>query len=249
MNDLSILFIHGFPFDGEMWRRQVDVLSHRWACVVPTLWGAGSANIEPTAPEHSMAEHAHDLIERFDGFEVSDVVVCGFSMGGYVAFELLRVSPERIRGLILCNTKATADTPDAKRGRDVTAAKAEREGVGAIAAELVPKLLARVTRERRPEIVREVTAMIERQPRYGIVRTVHALRDRADSTPLLSQIRIPVLVIAGDDDQITPAAGMREMGRAISGSEFVLVPEAGHLTPIEQPDVFNHAVERFVARL
>ena len=129
------------------------------------------------------------------------------------------------------------------------AAKAEREGPGAIAAELVPKLLARVTLERQPAVVREVTTMIERQPVYGMVVTLRALRDRPDSTPLLGQIRIPVLVVAGDDDQITPPAGMQEMARAIPGARFMLIPEAGHLSPLEQPEPVNRAIERFLDEL
>ena len=129
------------------------------------------------------------------------------------------------------------------------AAKAEREGPGAIAAELVPKLLARVTRERQPAVVREVTTMIERQPVYGMVVTLRALRDRPDSTPLLGQIRIPVLVVAGDDDQITPPSGMQAMARAIPGARFMLIPEAGHLSPLEQPDPVNRAIERFLDEL
>jgi len=129
------------------------------------------------------------------------------------------------------------------------AARVEREGPGAIAAELVPKLLARATLERQPAVVREVTTMIERQPVYGIVVTLRALRDRPDSTPLLGQIRIPVLVVAGDDDQITPPAGMQEMARAIPGARFVLIPEAGHLSPLEQPEPVNRAIERFLDEL
>jgi pimeloyl-ACP methyl ester carboxylesterase len=129
------------------------------------------------------------------------------------------------------------------------AARVEREGPGAIAAELVPKLLARATLERQPAVVREVTTMIERQPVYGMVVTLRALRDRPDSTALLGQIRIPVLVVAGDDDQITPPAGMQEMARAIPGARFVLIPEAGHLSPLEQPEPVNRAIERFLNEL
>jgi pimeloyl-ACP methyl ester carboxylesterase len=176
-------------------------------------------------------------------------VVCGQSMGGYIAFELLRAFPTRVRAAILCSTKATADTPEAKRGRDTMAAKAEREGPAAIAAELVPKLLARATLERQPAVVREVTTMIERQPAYGMVVTLRALRDRPDSTPLLGQIRIPVLVVAGDEDQIAPAAGMEEMARAIPGAQFTVIPGSGHLSPLEQPQAVNAALNAFLAQL
>ncbi len=170
-------------------------------------------------------------------------------MGGYITFELLRGFPARVRAAILCSTKATADTPEAKRGRDTMAAKAEHEGPGAIAAELVPRLLAWATRERQPAVVREVTTMIERQPVHGMVVTLRALRDRPDSTPLLGQIRIPILVVAGDEDQITPAEGMKEMARAIPGAQFTVIPGSGHLAPLEHPQAVNDAVNAFLARL
>ncbi len=248
MIDLPILFIHGFPFDNSMWRHQIAALSS-WERVVPDLWGAGLVNIPASAGPYSIADQATSLVATLDDLDVDEVVVCGQSMGGYVAFELLRAFPTRVRAAILCNTKATADTPEAKLGRDTMAAKAEREGPGAIAAELVPKLLARVTLERQPAVVREVTTMIERQPLYGMVVTLRALRDRPDSTPLLGQIRIPVLVVAGDDDQITPPAGMQAMARAIPGARFMLIPEAGHLSPLEQPEPVNRAIERFLDAL
>jgi len=248
MIDFPILFIHGFPFDSAMWRHQVAALSH-WERVVPDLWGAGLASIPASAGPYSIADQATSLVATLDDLHVDEVVVCGQSMGGYIAFELLRAFPTRVRAAILCSTKATADTPEAKRGRDTMAAKAEREGPGAIAAALVPKLLARTTLERQAAVVREVTTMIERQPVYGMVVTLRALRDRPDSTPLLGQIRIPVLVVAGDEDQIAPAAGMEEMARAIPGAQFTVIPGSGHLSPLEQPQAVNAALNAFLAQL
>ena len=248
MIDLPILFIHGFPFDNSMWRHQIAALSN-WERVVPDLWGAGLVNIPASAGPYSIADQATSLVGTLDDLDVDEVVVCGQSMGGYVAFELLRAFPTRVRAAILCSTKATADTPEARLERDTMAAKAEPEGPGAIALELVPRLLARVTLERQPAVVREVTTMIERQPVYGMVVTLRALRDRPDSTPLLGQIRIPVLVVAGDDDQIAPAAGMEEMARAIPGAQFTVIPGSGHLSPLEQPQAVNAALNAFLAQL
>jgi 3-oxoadipate enol-lactonase len=248
MIDLPILFIHGFPFDSLMWRHQVAALSN-WKRVVPDLWGAGFANIPASAGPYSIADHASSLVGTLDDLHVDEVVVCGLSMGGYIAFELLRAFPARVRAAILCSTKATADTPEQKRGRDTMAAKAEREGTRAIAAELVPKLVARATLERQPAVVREVTTMIERQPVYGMVVTLRALRDRSDSTSLLGQIRIPVLVVAGEEDQIAPAAGMEEMARAIPGAQFTVIPGSGHLSPLEQSQAVNAALNAFLAQL
>jgi len=244
----SVLFIHGFPFDHSMWRHQVAALS-RWRCIAPDLLGAGASAGPESPDDYSMVTYAADLIRLLDDQQIDQVVVCGLSMGGYIAFELLRQAPERVRAAILCSTKAAADTPEAKRGRDVMAAKAQNEGARAIAEELVPKLHGRVTRERQPEVVREVAEMITRQPVSGVVGALRALRERPDSTPLLGQIRMPVLVVAGEDDQITPAAGMQAMARAIPGARFALIRDAGHVTHLEQPGVVTTALSDFLLRV
>ena len=241
----AILFIHGFPFDHLMWRHQLAAWS-RWRCIAPDLPGAGTSRGFDSLNEYSMASYATYLVGVLDQLQIREAVICGLSMGGYIAFELLRRFPERVRAAILCNTKAAADTAEAKRGRDVLAAKAQKEGARAVATELVPKVIARATRERRPEVVQEVSEMIARQPVPGIVGALRALRERPDSTPLLAAIRVPVLVVAGDDDQIAPAAGMEEMARAIPGARFTLIPASGHLSPLEQPAVFTAALSAFL---
>jgi pimeloyl-ACP methyl ester carboxylesterase len=190
-----------------------------------------------------MARYAGDLIRLLDDLHVDQAVLCGLSMGGYIAFEILRQFPDRVQAAILCHTKAAADSPEAKRGRDAMAERARKGGSRGVAAELVPKLLARPP---HPEIAREVNEMIARQSVAGIVGALRALRERPDSTPLLAEIRVPVLVIAGEDDQIAPAAGMEEMARAIPGARFVLIPHSGHLSPLEQPLAFNAALDAFL---
>lgn len=244
----TILFIHGFPFDHRMWRHQLAGLA-RWQCIAPDLRGARGGEV-PSAPSaYTMTTYADDLVALLDRAQIRQAVVCGLSMGGYIIFELLRRHPHRVRAAILSNTKATADTPEAQRGRDALAAKAQREGAHAVAADLIPKLLARKTQEQRADVVHDVTEMIERQPVAGIVGALHALRERPDSTPLLARMKLPVLVVAGDDDQIAPAAGMKQMAEAIPGAEFVLVSGAGHLAPLEQPEQVNAVLATFVEQL
>ncbi len=244
----AVLFIHGFPFDHSMWRHQVAALS-RWRCIAPDLRGAGASPGPDAAAEYSVAVYANDLIERLDALEIREAVICGLSMGGYIAFELLRSHPARVRAAILCNTKAAADSETAKRDRDTMAVLAQQRGAGAIAEQLLPKLLSRSTSEQRPEVAREVREMMARAPVRGIVGALHALRERPDSTPLLRTIQVPVLVVAGAEDVIAPAEGMREMARAIPGAEFVMIAEAGHVAPLEQPRAVNAAVTAFLTKL
>lgn len=244
----TILFVHGFPFDHRMWRHQLSGLA-RWQCIAPNLRGARGGEVPSATTAYTMSTYADDLVTLLDRAQIRQAVVCGLSLGGYIIFELLRRHPNRVRAAILCNTKAAADSPEAKRGRDALAARAQREGTPAVAGELVPKLLARETQQERLDVVREVTEMIERQPVSGIVGALHALRERPDSTPLLPRIQIPVLVVAGDDDQIAPAEGMKQMAEAIPGAEFTLISAAGHLAPLEQPRDVNGAVAAFLEKL
>lgn len=243
----TVLLIHGFPFDSAMWRHQLEGL--QWQSFAPDLPGLGDSSELGSADKYSMETYAAALVEILDEFKLEQVVACGLSMGGYIIFELLRRYPERIGAAVLCNTKAPADTPEGKRARDAMAGKALEDGMETVAAALIPKVLARVTQATKPDVVREVTEMILRQPVGGTVGALWALRERPDSTPLLPEIPVPVLVIAGDDDQITPSAGMEEMARAIPGAKFVRLEAAGHLSPLEQPAAFNAAVNDFLAQL
>lgn len=231
-----------------LWRHQVAALTN-WQCLAPDLRGAGASGGPVAVDEFSVGSYADDLIALLDRSRVDEAVVCGLSMGGYIAFELLRRFPDRVRAAILCNTKAVADTPAGKLGRDALAARAQEGGARVVADALLPKLLARVTQECEPAVVREVREMILRQPVGGIVGALRALRDRPDATPLLGRIRVPVLVVAGDDDQIAPAAEMEAMARAIPGAQFTLIREAGHMTPLEQPVALNEAISGFLGAL
>ena len=244
----AVLFIHGFPFDHSMWRHQVAAQSRR-RCIAPDLRGAGNSPGPESPAEYTVATYASDLIGLLDGLQIGQAVICGLSMGGYIAFELLRSHSTRVRAAILCNTKANADTPEAKRDRDAMAELARQRGAGAIAEKLLPTLLSRDTFEKQPQVVDEVREMITRTPVTGIVGALHALRERPDSTSLLPRIRVPVLVVAGREDQIAPAAGMREMAGAIPGAAFVVVPAAGHLAPLEQPVRVNAAIQQFLDKL
>ncbi len=238
-----ILFIHGFPFDRTMWRHQLAGLS-RWKRIAPDLRGAGASSAP--ADGYSVARYADDVVQVLDALELERTVMCGLSLGGYVLFELLRRHAGRVRAAVFCNTKAVADSSEARRGRDEMAALAEREGAAAVAERLLPQVLAPATFAAQPEVVAHVREMITRTPVPGLVGALHALRDRPDSTPMLGSIGVPALVIAGEDDKIAPADGMRLMARAIPGAQFAAIPAAGHLAPLEQPLATSRVVADFL---
>jgi YbgC/YbaW family acyl-CoA thioester hydrolase len=241
-----ILFIHGFPFDRTMWRHQLAGLS-RWKRIAVDLRGAGASGAP--ADGYSMARYADDIVAVLDALGLDRTVVCGLSLGGYILFELLRRHAGRVRAAVFCNTKAAADSGEARRGRDEMAALAEREGTGAIAERLLPQLLAPATFAAQPDVVAHVRDMINRTPLPGLVGALRALRDRPDSTSMLGGISVPTLVVAGEDDKIAPADGMRAMAQAIPGAQVAVIPAAGHLAPLEQPLATSRALADFLEGL
>ncbi|HYT05146.1 MAG TPA: alpha/beta fold hydrolase [Gemmatimonadales bacterium] len=246
---LPVLFVHGFPFDRTMWRHQVAALS-RWKRIAPDLRGAGASTAPaPPADGYSLARHADDLVAVLDALGISQAAVCGLSMGGYVLFELLRRHPQRVRAVILADTRPDADSAEAKRGRDELAALAERAGQEAVIGRLLARLLAPATRATQPEIVEQVRDMARRWSVPAIVAAVRAMRDRPDSTDVLRGLRVPALVLVGEDDEVSPPPVAAAMAKLIPGAEFHSIPVAGHLAPLEQPLAASRLLSDFLGRL
>jgi 3-oxoadipate enol-lactonase len=239
----AMLFVHGFPLDHTQWMYQVEGLEG-WRVIAPDLRGAGSSTVPQVG--YSMPRYADDLIAVLDSLGVSQAVCCGFSMGGYVLFDLWRRHPERIRALILCDTKAEADTPDGRRGRDELADLAAREGMGPVVEQLLPKLLGRTTQQERPALMSLVREMMQRAPVAGTIGALRAMRDRRDASSLLGGIRVPTLVVCGAEDVLTPPAVMQPLAQRIRGARYVEIPHAGHLSPLEQPDGVTRAIVEFL---
>ena len=238
-----ILFIHGFPFDRTVWRHQLAGLS-RWKRIAPDLRGAGASSVP--ADGYSVARYADDIVQVLDTLGLDRAVVCGLSLGGYILFELLRRHAGRVRAAVFCSAKATADSAEARRGRDEVATLVEREGTEAVAERLLPQLLAPATFAAQPDVVAHVREMINRTPIPGLVGALRALRDRPDSTPMLDTIGVPTLVVAGQDDKIAPLDAMRAMAQAIPGAQVAVIPAAGHLPPLEQPLATSRALADFL---
>ncbi len=241
----AVLFVHGFPFDRSMWRHQLAGLS-RWKRIAPDLRGVGESNAP--ADGYSIARYADDLIGVLDALEVDRAVVCGLSMGGYIAFELMRRYAPRVSGLVLCDTRPEADTEEGRRGREELVQIALERGAEAVGERLLPRLLAPTTLADQPEVVEQYREMTRRVSVPGMVGALRAMRDRPDSTPVLAEIHVPTLVMVGSDDQVTPPAVALEMSRAIAGAELAVIAGAGHLTPLEQPLVASRALESFLER-
>lgn len=240
----TLLLLHAFPLNARLWQSQLVLAGRGWHVVAPHVRGADGA--EDERPINSIDDYAADLIDLLDALHVQDAVVGGMSMGGYLAFALIRHAHTYVRGLILADTKAEGDAPEALEGRQKMLALVEKKGVGAVVDEMIPKLLGETTRAQNAHVVERVRALAMANSVEAVSGMIRALMSRPDSTPLLASIRVPTLIVVGDEDTITPPSAAESMHARIAGSELVRIPAAGHLSNLEQPDDFNAALARFL---
>lgn len=243
---VPVLWVHGFPLTRNLWRPQVADLADCGRHIVPDLRGFGETDA-PTGV-YTMDGYAQDLSGLLDALEVRRAVVSGLSMGGYIALSFARLYPDRLLGLILADTRATADSAEVAQTRRDNAAKTLREGTKAVVDGMFPKLLAPATLARQPDIVRMVRAMLQAARPQGVAGALGGMADRADSTPYLKDIMAPTLIIVGEEDAITPPKDSQQMAQSIPGSHLVEIAQAGHLSNLEQPDAFNRAVRTFLGK-
>jgi 3-oxoadipate enol-lactonase len=240
----TLVLIHAFPLNARMWEPQLALASGGWRVIAPHLRGFGEGKGDP--PASSIDDYAGDIIDLLDALHIDDAVLGGLSMGGYVAFGILRNAPRYVRGLVLADTRAEADTPDGVAGRKRMLQLLADKGPGAIADEMLPKLLSESTRASRPDVVERVRSLALSNSADSIAGAIRALMTRPDSTPLLATIHCPTLILVGDQDVLTPPALSEQMHRAIPGSELSVIANAGHLSHLEQPAAFIEIVSRFL---
>ncbi len=244
----ALLLIHGFPLSSQMWEPQLEDLADYVRVVAPDLRGHGGSDSVPGP--YSITLLADDCADLLGYLNVATpFVVCGLSMGGYIALEFYRRYPEQVAGLILAATRAGADSPEGKANRDKAAETAKSEGVTAVSGGMLPKMLAPQNYESDDELVDYVKEIMSTTSLNGMVGALAAMRDRIDSTPMLGDIDVPVLIIHGADDQLIPLSEAEAMYKAIPNAELVIIPDAGHLPNLEQPDLFNDAVIDFLEEL
>ena len=239
-----LLLLHAFPLNAGMWEQQLALAELGWRVIAPDLAGFGDS---PASPVSSMDDYAGGVVDLLDALHIHQAVVGGLSMGGYVAFAMMRHATRYVRALVLSDTRSQADTPEGVEGRRRMLALLEEKGPAGVADEMIPKLLGSSTLATSPEIVARVRSLILSNSAEAIAGAIRALMSRPDSTPLLHTIHCPTLIIVGEDDTLTPPGLSREMHTAIAGSELVTIPGAGHLTSMEQPAAFNDALAGFLS--
>lgn len=227
-----------------MWEGQLALAGSGWRVIAPQFRGFDADAGEP--PASSVDDYAGDVIDLLDALHVKQAVVGGLSMGGYVAFALLRLAARYVQGLVLADTRSQADTPEGMAGRRRLLQLLDDKGPSAVAEEMIPKLIGSTTQLTKPPVVETVRSLALASQADAIAGALRALMSRPDSTPLLSTIHVPTLIVVGEEDTLTPPAASEEMHRAIAGSEIVRIPEAGHLSNLEQPERFNAALAAFL---
>jgi pimeloyl-ACP methyl ester carboxylesterase len=232
-----------------MWEPQFKSVPSGWRLLAPDLRGFGGSTIDQESESPSMDDYAADVIDLLKELNISNAVVGGCSMGGYVTFAVLRQSPGIARALVLVDTRAGADTSEGRANRRTTLAQVDREGASGVAREMMPKLLGKTSLETRSDLESNIRRLIKQQSAPAIRGAVQRLMNRPDSFATLDGLAIPVLVVVGEEDTLTPVAEAQKLADAVAGAELVVIPQAGHLSNLEQPELFNTAFSAFLARL
>ena len=243
----GLVLLHAFPLDSSMWRHQVGALSDRCRVIAPDLPGFGGSAVSAGLTIDSAADVVAELLDHLGMNE--RVVVGGVSMGGYAALAFARLYPQRVRALVLADTQADPDDETARANRDKAIQLATDQGPAALIEQMLPKMLAPVTTDTRPDVVQWVRDTAGRQRADGLVVAFKALRDRPDARPGLSHISFPTLVVVGEQDAITPPDKAHELAGGIPNARLVTIPDAGHLSNLENPVAFTNAVREFLDAL
>ena len=241
----AVLILHGYPFDNLMWSEQLAVIAAAgFRAIAPDLRGLGET--KSSSEVNTMEDMARDAAALLDHLGVEQAVVCGLSMGGYVAFEFMHLFPARVRGLVLAGTRAPADNEQEKAGREQQAQTMLRAGMVPISIATLPKLLAQRTLAEKPDVVKRVRAAITGADPKGAAAAQRGMAARRDYTEDLQKIEVPTLIIVGREDSIRPVSDAEFMHRGIRESRLEIIEDAAHMTNMEQPEVFNRALLEFL---
>ena len=239
-----IVLIHGYPFNRSLWTEQIPALSNDYRIIAPDLRGFGDS--DASQDPSTMNRLAADVAELMDHLQIPRATIGGLSMGGYVALAFYKQFAPRVRALVLADTRAQADTEEAKQTREQQAEKALSEGMAGIADAMLPKLLTPETVSKRPEIVKFIRDMMLKTKPEGAAAALRGMADREDQTELLPKISVPTLIVVGAEDAITPVADSEKMHHAIRESRLVVLDHAGHVSNVERPQQFNDALLHFL---
>ncbi|MCP2166841.1 alpha/beta fold hydrolase [Goodfellowiella coeruleoviolacea] len=244
----ALVLIHGHPFDRTMWRPQVEHFSQAgWRVIAPDLRGYGETTVVPgTTP---LATFAADIAALLDQLGVAEVVLSGLSMGGQIALEFHRLFPHRLRGLVLADTFAQAETESGKESRNAMADRLLREGMDTYAEAVLTTMVSPANVRALPEVADHVLTMMRRTPPAGAAAALRGRAERPDYTDMLGHITVPTLVVVGANDEFTPVSDAEFMHARIPHATLSVIPDSAHLPNLERPAEFNAVLADFLAPL
>jgi len=244
---LPVVFVHGFPFSHAQWAPQLEAFSHRYRVAAYDLRGLGRTEVGDG--QYTIEGYVDDLLAALDHLGHDKAVICGLSMGGYVALRAVEREPDRFLGLVLCDTRSGADSNEGKVSRANAARDLKSSGTERFLNAFLPLVLGPTTLGERAQVVEAVERMVREQRVTGLVGAQMAMAARTDTTEALHRITVPTLILVGEEDTLTPPAQAREMAARIPEADLVVVPAAGHVSNLENPEAFNAALGEFLERL
>jgi len=239
-----IIFIHGFPLNKSMWNKQMEALKDNYRVIAYDIRGHGKTDVGTL--DFSIDLFVKDLLGFMDALKIEKTIICGLSMGGYIALNAIQNHPERFTALILCDTNCTADTPEAKEKRMNTIQSIKENGVEKLANDLLPNLFAPESFTTSSEEIVAVKEMIVNTTKESLYKSLNALANRKETCSKLAEIKVPVLILVGKDDKITPPEAAKAMHEKIAKSLLSILNKAGHLSNLENPKEFNSQLKKFV---
>lgn len=242
-----IIFIHGFPFNKSMWNMQVEALKDNYRVIAYDIRGHG--NSAPGIDDFFIELFVNDLLHLMEKLGIEKSILCGLSLGGYIALNAVLKYPDRFDALILNDTQCIADTPEIKENRCIAIIRIRNKGVAQYAEESIKNLFALQSFIKKQNVIATIKEMILNTPKQTLCNTLHALAERKETCTHLDEINIPVLIVVGKEDKITPIAAAQQMHEKIRNSTLKIIPNAGHVSNLENPVEFNFQLVKFLEQV
>ncbi len=242
-----VIFIHGFPFNKAMWDKQLEALKENYRVIAYDVRGHG--NSDAGKGDFSIELFANDLLSFMDALKLDKAMLCGLSMGGYIALNAVEKDPDRFDALILSDTTCIADTPEVKEKRMKAIESIKKAGVEKYAEESIKNLFAPESLSTKKEEIAAVRDMIVNTSKQSLYKTLRAFYERKETCSKLQDINVPVLIMVGKEDKITPLDAAQFIHEKIEGSTLNIIEHAGHLSNMENPSAFNTQLEEFVSTI
>ena len=239
-----IIFVHGFPLNKSMWDIQTEALKKNYRVIAYDIRGHG--NSDPGIDEFFIELFVNDLLRLLEKLGIEKTILCGLSLGGYIALSAVLKHPDRFDGLILNDTQCIADTPEIKENRCLAIIRIKEKGVELYADESIEKFFSPGSLTKKKNRIAEVKEMIINTPKQTLYKTLHALAERKETCSRLQEINIPVLIMVGKEDKITPIAAAQQLHEKILNSKLEIIQQAGHLSNLENPTAFNTHLVNFL---